>query len=97
MKTVFKYPLLVIDIPQKIELPKGATFRHAAMQNGRPCLWFEVETSREIESRYFRVFGTGHKLPDEVIWFCATVLTDLFVWHIYELREFGKPEKGGTL
>jgi hypothetical protein len=50
--------------------------------------WVEHTTGAPAIKRWFRVFGTGHPLPDEARWIgtCARTPSGL-VWHLYEVYE----------
>lgn len=46
-------------------------------------LWFEVDPSRAPANATFRVFGTGHEIPDKCV-HRGSVVINPFVWHVYE-------------
>lgn len=81
MRTVFKYELWLTDGSQAIATYPGP-IRHIAFQQGKICLWIEVDTESESKKvvRRFMVFGTGHPIPEKVCW----VGTTQDVWHVYE-------------
>jgi hypothetical protein len=83
MKTVFKYLVPLEDEVVKIDMPTGAVLRHVASQGSMPTMWFEVDPEAASELRQFKVIGTGHVVPEG--WdYIGTVMTGVFVWHIYE-------------
>jgi len=49
-------------------------------------MWLEVPDETEEKSHTFRIFGTGHDIPNSAI-HCGSLLNAGFVWHIYEVRE----------
>jgi hypothetical protein len=86
MRTVFKYPIPATgDV--RIELPMNAKLVLCDTQGAsfNPVLWFEIERDNDHEMRTFRVFGTGHDIPDgyEHMGSVNHEMTGL-VWHVYE-------------
>lgn len=65
MRTIWKYPL---PFPPKdmfvLEMPRGARLIRVAVQQGQPCLWASVDTSKPTTKRNFAVIGTGHPVPE---------------------------------
>jgi hypothetical protein len=59
MRTIYKYPLLILD-EQEIEMPMGAGLMTVQMQHGQPCLWAIVDTLNPPEKRKVLIRGTGH-------------------------------------
>ena len=89
MKTIWKYPIHITD-EIRLEMPMGATVLDVQMQGSSLCLWALVDTHKPLETRRFRIFGTGNPfdLDDEWAWgFIATVQVSPFVWHIFETLE----------
>lgn len=83
MKTIFKYPLDVVDT-QVIKLPKGADPFTAQFQSDQLCIWAAVDTDAELEDREFRIIGTGQPLDlSGVFRYLSTVQQGSFVWHIF--------------
>lgn len=64
--TIWKYPLAVEDYVT-LSLPKGARILSVQTQRGLPQLWALVDADAPTVQRRFRVFGTGHALPNGVI------------------------------
>lgn len=83
MKTIFKYPIIANT---RIELPAFAKFLHFGVQPGvGTAVWYQVETTRQLEYKYFRIFGTGHKIPDDKnLHWRGTCFDGPYVWHLYE-------------
>lgn len=64
MKTIFKYTLSPDDAP--VEMPVGAEVLTAREQGENICVWARVETTETLkDKRTFKVFGTGHEIPDD--------------------------------
>jgi hypothetical protein len=82
MRTVYKYPL---KVSEHIPIPKGGKILSVAEQNGEIFLWVEVDTTQEVEGRFFIVYGTGWMIDEESI-YVGTVHSGLLVWHIYEVK-----------
>ena len=81
---VYKYNFQVSD-KFTISMPKGAKILHIDLQHNQPTIWALGDQHRPIESHAFRVFCTGHDLPDnEALKFVATFLQSPFVWHVFE-------------
>ena len=82
MRTVYKYELK--GFCPEIEMPKGATPLHIGKDpQGEFCIWAEVDTEAETETRQFAMYGTGHQIPDGQT-YLATVFDGDYVWHWYE-------------
>jgi hypothetical protein len=87
MKTVYKYDLKIEDL-NHLALPHGAKFLMVDRQMGRNYAWFEVPIVSDqacMKLRHFKVFGTGHEIPDDAQWL-ATWQAEPFVWHLYEVK-----------
>jgi len=82
---IFKYALETKDI-QTVELPRGARILTVKKQYGKLCLWAEVsETVEDTYEAEIRVIGTGNPIKIDLDKFnhIDTVVTDMYVWHIY--------------
>lgn len=60
MRTIYKYPIEVTDV-QHIEMNEGARILSVQTQQGRPCLWALVDTSKPKRKVEIHVHGTGHE------------------------------------
>lgn len=97
MSVVYKYGPLAIGDVTSVVMPQGAQVLHVAPQ-GRfepsPIhLWARVDPQAPVETRRFRLAGTGHQLDD------ATVGDHIGTWlqlegalvlHLFELKENGR-------
>lgn len=83
MRTIYKFPVPVDDVLHKHAMPTKAVIRHVAQQGYQPCIWAEVDTDAPLVERSFRVFGTGHAIPDGFA-FVGTAFDGPFVWHVFE-------------
>jgi hypothetical protein len=62
-QTIWKYPLRITD-EVRISIPTGAQILSVQMQGDTACLWALVVPGQKEVERYFRIFGTGHPIPD---------------------------------
>ena len=90
MKRVFKYPLVIDDVVEVI-MPKGAKVLTVQMQHNVPCIWAVVESEEtELESRFFRIAGTGHGIVDEIVdnYIDTFQMRDgMLVFHLFEIKK----------
>jgi hypothetical protein len=88
MQTIHKYPFTSLG-SFTLELPEDFLSLSVEVQNGVPCLWALVNTGKPKRVYRFRVFGTGHPIPD-VLGGCdhiATFQMPPYVWHLFFLGE----------
>ncbi len=85
MKAVWKYQFPITD-RFILQMPEEARILTAFIQEGKPCLWVEVETKAYSVSHKFAVVGTGNPLPSEEINWIATFSMPPFIWHLYKLK-----------
>ena len=83
MKTIWKYPLLLIDGYQSLRMPAGARVLMIGLQQDHICLWAEVDPDEMAYFRRFSVHRTGHPIPPDRK-YCGSVQQSAFVWHVYE-------------
>ena len=85
MKTIWKFPVEITDY-QTIEMPANAQILAVQMQGSTPQLWAIVHPEAQVEKRYFRVYGTGHRV-DQVGNFIGTFQMHggSLVWHMFEV------------
>ena len=92
MRIVYKYPfpqkeIVDGDIQLVLELPVGSQILSVQYQRAELVLWAVIDLEvHEMQTRKFRVFGTGMKMPNKsvVLSFIATLQDDYLVWHIFE-------------
>lgn len=68
-------------------MPKDAQILSVANQDGTLCLWAKVDASKQVETRFIEIIGTGNPIPQDMgvdRSFIGTVLMDPFVWHVFE-------------
>lgn len=88
MKSIYKY-----SIPENkmdlfsLSLPTNAEILAVQIQYDLPCIWAVVEIKDEVETRWFKVIGTGHKHKEiEADKYIGTfqLLNGAFVGHLFE-------------
>lgn len=88
-RVIYKYQIPIQD-HFDLELPYGANICLFATQErcgNHPQLWIEHSAtgSSRMVTRKFRVFGTGHPIPDEpLLVHVGSVIAEPFVWHLFE-------------
>jgi hypothetical protein len=87
VSVVYKYPFAIQD-RVTVRLPRNADILHIGEQQfGELCVWALVDPDAPpTVERYFRVFGTGHAVPDDVELDHLTTIISAngLVWHIFE-------------
>lgn len=81
MITVHKFPLL-IDGENRIEVDGSSAVLHVGMQS-MVTIWLCVDTEGQKRTRTFRIFGTGHEIPEGYLP-CGSCFDGPFVWHVFE-------------
>lgn len=85
-KAVFKYAIRVTDT-QTVTMPTGAKPISAQCQRGVLCVWAEVNPDPGVRQvrRLFRVFDTGHTMPENPGQFIDTVQMHdgNLIFHVY--------------
>jgi len=71
-------------------MPVGAQILAFRNQRGEPCIWAMVDPEAKMESRLFRMVGTGHKEVEANFHYIGTELFDLFdndslAMHLFEV------------
>lgn len=84
-KQIWKFPLPVAD-SFELTMPVGAVIIQVHEQKGEGMLWAVVDTDPEVAEvvRKFRVFGTGHDLPDLIYIGTWQMAGGTFIWHLFE-------------
>ena len=84
-----EYALDVNDRVQ-VAIPSGARCLSVVEQNGRPVVYFLVNSDSETVMVTFRIVGTGHPLEDSfnrTHWYIGTVVCGALVWHLWVVRD----------
>lgn len=85
MKRLYKYDIAVSDVCE-VAMPVGAEILSLQSQRDAICLWAIVDPDAPKQVCRFRVYGTGHPLPDEPGVFIGTVQLHggSLVFHVFE-------------
>jgi hypothetical protein len=83
-RTIWKYALSPRGIG--ISMPVGAKVLTAREQNDAICIWAEVDPEAEKVLRHFRIYGTGHDMPDDPGTYIGTTSFrgGALIFHVYE-------------
>jgi hypothetical protein len=84
MRTIWKFPLKLVDGRQPIQMPCDAVLLHVAMQGDSPCIWAMVDPENARMPRGFAVVGTGHRIPNGSSYVGTCQHGDALVWHVFE-------------
>lgn len=82
MNKIYKYFLQPGD--NLLDLPIGHETLSFQQQGSEFCLWVLVDPNAEMRKRAFRIFGTGHPLPNVPQRFVGTVQCGPLVFHCFE-------------
>lgn len=87
MKTIWKYVISPVGLIH--EIPAGGKVLCADEQFGEICVWVEVDPSAPKETRHFEVYGTGHRIMEDMgqsrVYIGSVKLEGgALVFHIYE-------------
>lgn len=64
MKAIYKYPLEVID-DQFIDMRRDYQVLSIQVQNGKPCLWAEVDPKSPMLYVHIVIVGTGQPIHND--------------------------------
>lgn len=84
MRTIWKYPVVIVDSPQVVDMPAGSEIVHFAQQDdGSLCFWALVNPTAATRKRTFYVHGKGHSVSQYEN-HVGTAICGYFVWHLFE-------------
>jgi hypothetical protein len=87
VRTIWKYELAWTDKPQPLLIPYMSMVLlgpYFAVQDGKLCIWAEVDTDAEPKEYVFHVRGTGHEVPPDVDYLGSTLTNEgRYVWHLF--------------
>jgi hypothetical protein len=84
MKTIWKYPLELID-ENRILVPFPSRLLTVAKQGDGLVAWYELDPNGSPSPRRIFIRGTGHPFTGEEGRYITTVFDREFVWHIYDV------------
>lgn len=91
MKAVHKFELVGLGHDNEFDMDPTGGILHVGMQR-TVTIWVTVDTAAPKVTRVFRVFGTGHPIPDD--WLpVGTCFDGPFVWHVFERLAGSRGEK----
>ena len=83
MRTIHKHEIR--HTHTTVTMPTGARIVHVANQRETACIWFDCDDSNELIRRDFRVFGTGHEVPEGLSYVGSVLVAEgTVVWHVFE-------------
>jgi hypothetical protein len=83
IKQIWKYKL--DGVISSIEIPLDGKVLTVQIQNEVPHIWVLVNPENQVETRGFRVVGTGHPFDDTDSKYIGTFQDGPFVWHLFEM------------
>jgi len=96
MRQIWKYildsaTLLTHDF-LTYNVPKNGIILHVDEQFDEICVWVEVDPDAPKEQRHFKVYGTGHLIPDHDIvnrryLGSVKLMKGALVFHVFEIRD----------
>ncbi len=92
-KTIHKYRLEQGNGEQVIPMPPGAECLAVGQQECALCLWVRLVPGAGREWRSIRVAGTGCEAPDRGRHVGTVVMTNGYVWHVFDMGVAEKAEK----
>jgi hypothetical protein len=86
MRTIWKYQLEVAGL-SILQIPKGGKILCVQTQNEQPCVWVDVDSEAPTETRWFKIFGTGHKMEINEGKYIGTfqLSNGSLVFHLFEV------------
>ena len=80
MRTIHKFALASEG---HVAASADAQIRRVGEQNGTLFAWIEVDPYKDIRSYRYRVVGTGHDIPEYLLYVDTVIMTSGFVWHVF--------------
>lgn len=86
-RIIYRHQIPLNDTDLTISTSVPSKVVHVGMKQGDVCIWVEqidpASVGLLLTERTFRVFGTGHPIP-EGYHHHGSVVDGGFVWHVYE-------------
>ncbi len=85
---IWKYKFRTTD-EFTIDMPHGSRILDIQTQDYEPCMWAEVDNNYPLITRIFRIYGTGHELPNKPGDYIKTYQEHDggLIWHVYEITQ----------
>lgn len=102
--TIWRFELPISDVETVLKMPRGSSLLHGGVDKRTPAqhvsLWALIALDGqgeplEARDRTFRVFGTGHPIPDKLEHIASVFDQERggwFVWHVFEASERAEAE-----
>lgn len=85
MKTIHKFVIdPQDDEPVVVELPINHQILYVDAQFDQVCMWVQLNPALQLQPHLFKIFGTGHWVPDHATYIGSTQISP-FVWHLYKV------------
>ena len=88
MKTIWKYEISSPDL--SIQVPKGGKVLTVQTQHGIACIWILIDLTKDLESRRFITYGTGHRIDisEEQLEYIGTwqMSNGNLIFHTFEVK-----------
>lgn len=86
MKQIWKYQFDPVS-NLEVQIPEGGQILSVQTQMGVGTMWVLIDPTVGLETRRFRVFGTGHTIPDGFEGtYVGTWQLGALVWHLFEVK-----------
>lgn len=88
MKTIYRYSVPVDDKPHTFELssdPVRVEAIYTGLGEYEVEFWAEFHTQWPVETRVFKIYGTGHQIPSAAEYWGTCQRINGMVWHLYEI------------
>jgi len=89
---IWRFALDTIATSQTIRMPIGAEILTVQIQDGKPCLWAEIDADSKAltEPRYIQVYETGQAMIGMSLdrKYIATIQIGQTVYHVFEYVPF---------
>ena len=84
-RRIWKWTLAVTD-KQSLQMPKGAKILTVQEQGGMPQLWAYCDPTEPLETRTFRIVGTGNPIDQDPGDYIGTfqMRDGALVFHVFE-------------
>ena len=88
---IWKYIIRTTDVIA-VTMPRGAKILCVQIQREEPCIWALVDPNATIETRWLRIYGTGHPI-DELGEYVGTyqLHNGSLIFHVFDVTKGALP------
>lgn len=88
MKTIWKFPFEIQE-EVTIGMPRDAQILAVQVQDGVPCLWALLFSTNPMETRRFRIYGTGYQVESYAANYVGTIQMEgeSLIFHVFEDKQ----------